>query len=200
MTHGVGVVASVAAIPLLAITAAMHGDTLRIIGGMAFGVTALLMFATSTVYHAARQPAAKTRLRMLDHSAIYLLIAGTYTPFTIGVMRGSMGWTLFGVVWALAAVGILAKLTGRLRIPMLSTVLYVAMGWIGIVAIRQLSDSLTPVQLAWLLAGGAVYTCGVPFYVWKRRPYAHAVWHLFVLAGVACHFIAVLSVMSLRSA
>jgi hemolysin III len=195
VTHGVGAVASLAAIPLLVVTAALHGDAFRIVGGVAFGVTALMMFLTSTLYHAVQGPRAKTVLRTLDHSAIYLLIAGTYTPFTIGVMRGSMGWTLFGVVWALAVVGIAAKISGRLRIPMLSTALYVAIGWIGILGIKQLSASLTPEQLAWLLAGGALYTCGVPFYVWKRRPYAHAVWHLFVLAGVGCHFVAVLSLM-----
>jgi len=200
VTHGIGAVASVVAIPLLVVTAALHGDAARLVGGVAFGVTALLMFSTSTLYHAARRPRAKTVLRTLDHSAIYLLIAGTYTPFTIGVMRGSVGWTLFGVVWTLAVVGILAKLTGRLRIPMLSVALYVALGWIGMFGIRQLSAGLTAAQLDWLVAGGIVYTLGVPFYVWKRRPYAHAIWHLFVLAGVGCHFMAVLGVMSVRYA
>ena len=168
------------------------------VGGIAFGITALLMFGTSTLYHAARDSQVKALLRTLDHSAIYLLIAGTYTPFTIGVMRGSVGWALFGTVWALAAVGVLAKISGRLRIPMLSAALYVAIGWIGLIGIKQLSASLTTVQLAWLIAGGVIYTCGVPFYVWKRRPYAHAVWHLFVLAGVGCHFVAVLGVMAVR--
>ena len=200
VSHGVGVVASLAAIPSLAVAAALHGDAFRIVGCVAFGVTALLMFATSTLYHAVQRPRAKMILRTLDHSAIYLLIAGTYTPFTIGVMRGSMGWTLFGIVWTLAVVGIVAKVSGRLRIPMLSTGLYVAIGWIGIFGIKQLSVSLTTAQLSWLLAGGALYTCGVPFYAWKRRPYAHAVWHLFVLAGVGCHFVAVLSLMSARYA
>lgn len=198
VTHGIGVVASCAAIPLLVVTAALHGDAYRLIAGIAFGVTALLMFGTSTLYHAVQRPRAKAILRTLDHSAIYLLIAGTYTPFTIGVMRGSVGWTLFGVVWTLAVAGIAAKVSGRLRIPMLSTALYVAIGWIGVLGIKQLSASLTAVQLTWMLAGGALYTCGVPFYAWKRRPYAHAVWHLFVLAGVGCHFAAVLSLMSAR--
>jgi len=200
VTHGFGAIASLAAIPLLVVTAALHGDALRLVGGIAFGVTALLMFGTSTLYHAARGPRVKAALRTLDHSAIYLLIAGTYTPFTIGVMRGSVGWTLFGTVWTLAVVGILAKVTGRLRIPMLSAALYVAIGWIGMFGIRQLSAGLTPAELAWLVAGGVIYTCGVPFYVWKRRPYAHAVWHVFVLAGVGCHFMAVLGVMSVRYA
>ncbi len=200
LTHGVGVVACLAALPLLIVTAALHGDALRLVGGVAFGITALLMFGTSTLYHSARSPRAKAVLRTLDHCAIYLLIAGTYTPFTIGVMRGSVGWTLFGIVWTLAIVGVVAKLSGRLRVPGLSAALYVAIGWIGMFGIRELSAGLTPLQLAWLVAGGIIYTCGVPFYVWKRRPYAHAVWHVFVLAGVGCHFVAVLGVMSLRGA
>lgn len=200
VTHGIGAVASLAAIPLLVVTAALHGDALRLVGGIAFGVTALLTFGTSTLYHAARGPRTKTVLRTLDHSAIYLLIAGTYTPFTIGVMRGSVGWTLFGTVWTLAVVGILAQVTGRLRIPLLSAALYVAIGWIGMLGIKQLSAGLTSAQLAWLVAGGIIYTLGVPFYVWKRRRYAHAIWHLFVLAGVGCHFMAVLGVMSVRYA
>jgi hemolysin III len=200
VTHAIGVVACLAALPLLIVTAALHGDARRLVGGVAFGATALLMFATSTLYHSARAPRAKALLRTLDHSAIYLLIAGTYTPFTIGVMRGSVGWTLFATVWTLALVGIGAKLSGRLRIPGLSAALYVAIGWIGMFGIRELSAGLTPLELGWLVAGGLVYTCGVPFYVWKRRPYAHAVWHLFVLAGVGCHFVAVLGVMSLRYA
>jgi hemolysin III len=195
VTHGIGAVASLAAMPLLIVTAALHGDALRLVGGAAFGVTALLMFGTSTLYHAARGSRAKAVLRTLDHSAIYLLIAGTYTPFAIGVMRGSVGWTLFGIVWTLAVAGILAQVSGRLRIPMLSAALYVAIGWIGMFGIRELAASLTQAQLAWLVAGGVIYTCGVPFYVWKRRRYAHAVWHLFVLAGVGCHFMAVLGVM-----
>jgi hemolysin III len=200
VSHGVGIAASLAAIPWLIVTAALHGDAWRIVGGVAFGVAALLMFGTSTMYHATRTPRAKAMLRTLDHAAIFLLIAGTYTPFTIGVMRGSWGWALFGIVWTLAVFGIIAKTTGGLRVPMLSTVLYVAMGWIGIVGIKQLSASLTPQQLSWLLAGGVFYTCGVPFYIWKGRRYMHAVWHLFVLAGVACHFVAVLGVMTARYA
>ena len=200
VTHGAGVLASLAAIPLLIVTASLHGDALRIVGGVVFGVAALLMFGTSTLYHAVQEPRLKSMLRTLDHAAIYLLIAGTYTPFTIGVVRGSVGWSLFGIVWTLAVVGIVAKISGRLRIPMLSTGLYVVIGWIGIFGIKQLSVSLTPAQLGWLLAGGALYTCGVPFYAWKRRSYAHAVWHVFVLAGVGCHFVAVLRVMNARYA
>ena len=195
-THALGVVASFAGIAWIAMSAALHGSPWRMAGGIAFGITALLLFGTSTFYHAARAPRAKQVLQKLDHSAIYLLIAGTYTMFTIGVMRGSFAWTLFGIIWLLAAAGIAAEFLGRVRRPVRSALLYLAMGWLGIVATKQLIASLTSWQLAWLLAGGIAYSCGVPFYVWKNRPYTHAVWHLFVLAGVACHFVAVLSVVS----
>jgi hemolysin III len=188
-------VASLVAIAWLVITASLYGDGWRMAGGAAFGVTALLLFGASTLYHAARRPRVKELFRKFDHSAIYLLIAGTYTAFTVGVMRGYWGWTLFAVVWVLAAFGIAAEVGGRVRHPMLSSALYVAMGWLGIVAIRALAATLTPLQLKWLLAGGILYTIGVPFYIWKSRPYTHAIWHLFVLAGVSCHFVAVLSVM-----
>jgi hemolysin III len=199
-THAFGVVGSLAGIAWIAMSAALHGDPWRMAGGIAFGITALLLFGTSTFYHAARAPRVKQVLQKLDHSAIYLLIAGTYTTFTIGVMRGSFAWTLFGIIWLLAVAGIAAEFLGRVRRPVRSALLYLAMGWLGIVATKQLIATLTSWQLAWLLAGGVAYSCGVPFYVWKSRPYTHTVWHLFVLAGVACHFVAVLSVVSASSA
>ena len=195
-THAVGVVGSLVGIAWVAMSAILHADAWRMVGGIAFGLTTLLLFGASTLYHAARAPRVKAALQKLDHCAIYLLIAGTYTMFTIGVMSGSFAWTLFGIVWVLAAVGIAAEFLGRVRRPVRSALLYLAMGWIGIVATRQLVASLTSWQLGWLLAGGIAYSCGVPFYVWKSRPYTHAVWHLFVLAGVACHFVAVLSVVN----
>jgi hemolysin III len=133
----------------------------------------------------------------LDHSAIYLLIAGTYTPFTLGVLHGAWGWTLFGVTWGLAVLGILAKTTDfGFRFHKTSVLLYLVMGWIVIVAIRPLIESLTRFQLSWLVAGGVAYTLGVPFYLWKGRRYTHAIWHAFVLMGVACHFVVVFSVMA----
>ena len=195
-THAFGVVASLAGIAWIAMSAALRGDPWRMAGGIAFGITALLLFGTSTFYHAARAPRAKQVLQKLDHSAIYLLIAGTYTTFTIGVMRGSLAWALFGIIWVLAVAGIAAEFLGRVRRPVRSALLYLAMGWLGVVAIKQLIATLTSWELGWLLAGGIAYSCGVPFYVWKSRPYTHTVWHLFVLAGVACHFVAVLSVVS----
>lgn len=196
LTHGVGIVASLVAIPILAFAAATGGDAWRLTSGVIFGVSALLLFSTSVIYHAVRAPRAKARLRLLDHSAIYLLIAGSYTPFTLGVMRGAWGWTLFGIVWGLAAVGILAKTALGVRFHLASTLLYLGMGWVGVVAARPLMQSLNGYELAWLLAGGLAYTAGVPFYLWKSRRYTHTAWHVFVLAGVACHFVAVLSVMS----
>ena len=200
LTHGVGILASLAAIPLLAVTAAVAGDAWRLTSGVIFGASALLLFTTSVLYHAVQAPRAKARLRLLDHSAIYLLIAGSYTPFTLGVMRGTWGWTLFGIVWGLAAVGILAKTTLGVRFHLASTLMYLAMGWIGVVAARPLMHALTSHEIAWIVAGGLAYTAGVPFYLWKSRRYTHAAWHVFVLAGVACHFVAVLSVMSPGSA
>lgn len=196
LTAASGVAALLLGIPWLVVRAAYSTGSWRVIGVLAFGCGGLLMFATSTLYHAARRPAAKAVLRRLDHSAIYLLIAGTYTPYTLGVVRGSLGWFLFGIVWALAIVGVIVKLTGAmLRIPWASTLIYVFIGWIGLVACRQLWDNLTAMQFGWLIAGGLCYTGGVPFYLWKSRPYAHVIWHLFVLGGVACHFVAILKLV-----
>jgi len=163
---------------------------------MVFGVTAFSMFATSVIYHWERSPERKQRLRKLDHSAIYLLIAGTYTPFTLVAMQGAWGWSLFGVVWTLAVLGIVAKTTVGFRYPRLSTILYLGMGWLIVIAIKPLSDFLSASEIAWIGAGGLLYTGGVPFYIWKSKRYTHAVWHLFVLGGVACHFAAVLSLVS----
>jgi hemolysin III len=196
LTALVGVAAMSAGTPWLLVRAAQTSGAWRVVGALAFGCGALLMFTTSALYHAVRRPAAKIALRRLDHSAIYLLIAGTYTPFTIGVIRGSLGWSLCAIVWALAIVGVIVKLTGALlRIRWASTLIYVVMGWIGVVAARQLWNNLTPMQFGWMVAGGICYTAGVPFYSWKSRPYAHVVWHFFVLGGVACHFVAILSLI-----
>jgi len=197
LTAGLGLVACVAAIPWLAWVS--FDDPLRLATALVFGVSALAMFVTSVIYHWASDPELKLRLRRLDHSAIYLLIAGTYTPFTLVAMERAWGWSLFGVAWVLAAFGIIAKNTVGFRFPKLSLALYLGMGWIAILAIKPLIASLSAWELGWMLAGGVFYTAGVPFYVWKTRRYTHAVWHLFVLACVAAHFIAVLSVVSPRA-
>lgn len=193
--HGAGFLAGLVAMPWLLQLALSGADRWRVLGAVVFSVSAMLVFATSTLYHRATDPAARQRWRTLDHAAIYLLIAGTYTPFTIGVLRSAWGWSLFAVVWGIAALGILAKTTVGFRYPRLSTALYLAMGWAGIVAIKPMRESLSDVTLEWLLAGGLLYTLGVPFYVWKSRHYTHAVWHLMVLGGVCCHFMAVRSVL-----
>jgi hemolysin III len=194
LTAALGIVACAVAIPWLAWAAA--GDAVRLAGAMVFGTTALAMFTTSVIYHWEREPSRKQRLRKLDHSAIYLLIAGTYTPFTLVAMQGAWGWSLFGVVWTLAVLGIVAKTTVGFRYPRLSTLLYLGMGWLIVIAANPLRENLSATEIGWIAAGGLLYTGGVPFYVWKTKRYTHAIWHLFVLGGVACHFIAVLSVVS----
>ncbi len=193
LTHGLGVIACAALIPVLVVLAVP--DPWRIVTGVVFGVSALAMFVTSVVYHAVSNPRLKLRLRKLDHSAIYLLIAGTYTPLALVGMEGAWGWTLFGVIWGLAVVGIAAKLWLGFRYPKLSVAMYLAMGWLAIIATKPMIDALSLAQLMWILAGGLCYTIGVPFYVWKTKRFTHAVWHMFVLAGVACHSVAVLSVV-----
>ena len=196
LTAALGVAAMSLGLPWLMVRAAENADAWRVIGALAFGCGGIVMFATSTLYHAVRRPSTKAVLRRLDHSAIYLLIAGTYTPLTIGVIRGSLGWSLFGIVWGLAIVGVIVKLTGAmLRVPWTSTLIYVLIGWIGVVACRELWVKLTAMEFGWLVAGGLCYTGGVPFYLWKSRPYAHVIWHLFVLGGVVCHFVAIFSVI-----
>jgi len=196
VTHAIGIAASLVGIPWLVVVAGDGGDPWRLVSGVIFGVSALLLLSTSVLYHAVRAPRYKARLRLLDHSAIYLLIAGTYTPFALGVLRGPWGWTLFGVVWGMAITGILAKTVLGFRFHLASTFLYLGMGWVGVVVARPLMAALTGHEIAWLVAGGLAYTAGVPFYLWKSQRYSHAIWHLFVLAGVACHFVAVLSVMT----
>ena len=193
LTAGLGIVACVVAIPVLVWVS--MADPWRLGTALVFGLTALAMFVTSVAYHAASRPELKVVLRKLDHSAIYLLIAGTYTPFALVAIHGAWGWTLFGIAWFLAVFGIVAKFTIGFRFPKLSLALYLGMGWMSVVAIKPMLDSLTTAQLLWILAGGLLYTAGTPFYAWKSRRYTHAVWHLFVLGGVACHFAAVLSVV-----
>jgi hemolysin III len=195
--HVVGIVASLVALPVLVTTARRTGDPWLLAGGLAFGLSALLMFSTSSLYHATTNPQARLRLRRVDHAAIYLLIAGTYTPFTLGVLRGGWGWSLAVIIWTLAVLGIVFKTTSLgFRFHRTSVALYVAMGWLAVVAVKPLMQRLSTVELGWLVAGGLCYTFGVAFYVWKSRPYTHAIWHVFVLAGVACHFVTVLSITS----
>ena len=192
-THGAGLVASIAAIPLLVVAAVGRNDPWQIVGGAIFGATLVMLYLSSTIYHALPESRAKRALRVVDHSAIYLLIAGTYTPFTLGVLRGPWGWSLLGTIWGLAILGITAKCTVGFRFPRLSTVFYVAMGWLVVVAIQPLVTHLSAAGLGWIVAGGVCYTAGVPFYATDSRlRFGHAYWHLFVVAGSVCHFFAVL--------
>ena len=190
LTHGAGAVASAVGAVVLVVLASLNGDVWQIVGSAVFGATLVLLYTASTVYHAVRTPHVKARLKVLDHCAIYLLIAGTYTPFTLVGLRGGWGWSLFGAVWALAVAGVVFKLFFIERFHLLSTALYVAMGWMVVVAAVPMVQRLSPATLAWMVAGGLAYTSGTLFYH-SRRPYAHAVWHLFVIAGSVCHFAAV---------
>ena len=193
LTHGLGAVASVAGGAVLVTLAAVFGDAWQVVGASVFCASLVLLYTASTLYHAVWHRAARPRLQVFDHCAIYVLIAGTYTPFTLVGLRGGWGWTLFGVVWGLAAAGVVFKLfcTGKFR--RLSTFIYLGMGWMAVVATGPLVSALPVSALLWLVAGGLSYTAGTYFYLNRRIPYAHAIWHLFVLGGSACHFVAVLS-------
>jgi len=193
ISHGLGFVAALVAFPVLVIGALQHGAG-AVVGASVFGATMSLLYLTSTIYHALPENRAKRLFQILDHGAIYLLIAGTYTPFTLGALRGSMGWTLFGMIWALAIFGVVLKSMGGIRFHRLSTALYLAMGWLVVIAAKPLWLHVPGWGLFWLGAGGVAYTAGVGFYVSSHRTrYAHFIWHLFVLAGTTCHFVAVLN-------
>ena len=192
VSHGVGVVAALAATPFLVLSAARRGDAFAIVGACIFAGSLMVLYLASTLYHALPRNRAKRVFRIIDHSAIFLLIAGTYTPFTLGVLRGGWGWTLFGVVWGLAALGVTLKSVRGIAYPRLSTALYVGMGWLALIAIRPLWLHLPSAGWLWLIAGGLAYTGGIAFYAAERMRYAHFVWHVFVLVGTVCHFFAVL--------
>jgi hemolysin III len=191
LTHGMGAVLSALGGAALIVLAVLHGDVWLIVSCAIFVAALLLLYTASTLYHAARSAVRRARFKVLDHCAIYLLIAGTYTPFMLGSVRGGWGWSLFGVIWGLAAAGVVFKLffTGRFRI--LSTIIYIAMGWLVLIAAGPLVRHLDTTTLFWLVAGGITYTAGTLFYHRPRMPFAHAVWHVFVLGGSLCHGIAV---------
>ena len=193
LTHGIAAAVSLGAGAVLITLAALWGDGWQLGGAITYVASLFLMYLASTLYHAIPYPRAKARLKVLDHCAIYLLIAGTYTPFTLVGLRGPWGWSLFWTIWGLAIAGIVFKLfyTGRFKI--VSTLIYLAMGWLVLIAIKPMMQSLDSFTLKWLLAGGLFYTVGTLFYVRKSMPYSHSIWHLFVIAGSACHFVAVMS-------
>jgi len=191
LTHGLGTALAIAALVLMVVFAALNGTARHVVGASLFGTCLVVLYAMSTLYHAFRGPRVKRVFHILDHAAIFLLIAGTYTPFCL-VMGGGWGWSLFGTVWGLAALGITFKAVFGPRLKWLSTAIYVAMGWLIVLALGPLVRSLPMGGVVSLFAGGVFYTVGVAFYVWKKLAYHHAIWHLFVLLGSACHVVSVL--------
>lgn len=187
VTHGIGAVAAVAGTAVLVVLASLRGDAWEVVGVSVFGASATLLYLASTIYHAEREPGRKARLRLLDLAGIYLLIAGTYTPFMIDELRGGWGWSLFGVIWGLAVLGGLLQVGALARFRTLSTGIYLAMGWLIVIAAVPLVRELPSQALIWLVLGGVAYTAGTPFFLSQRMRYGHPIWHLFVLAGTACH-------------
>jgi len=198
LTHGVGAVLAVVGLAVLALSASRHGTTRAVVGCVVFGAALVVLYSSSTLYHSVGpgHARAKAVLRVIDHSAIFLLIAGTYTPFTLVSLWGPWGWALFGVVWGLALAGITLRLALQRRPTALFLALYLAMGWCIVLAAKPLLAAVAPGGIALLVAGGLAYSAGVVFYVW-RRPYHHAIWHAFVLAGSAFHYAAVLRYVAL---
>ena len=193
ISHGAGLAAALTGAPLLIATAIRQQNTAMIVGVSVFSGAMVLMYLCSTLYHVLPHGPGKHVFRVLDHAAIFLLIAGTYTPFTLGVLKGAWGWSIFGAVWLLAVVGIVLKLTGGIKHPRLSTGLYLLMGWLVLLVIRPLWLQLSLTGLLWLAAGGLAYTLGTAFFATDDRvKYGHFVWHLFVLTGTACHFVAIM--------
>ena len=191
VTHWAGTLLSVVGLTLLIVFANLYGTGLHVFSCSVFGVTLVLLYASSSLYHSVWNPHLKHVLKIVDHACIYLLIAGTYTPLTLITLRGNWGWTIFCVVWALAAAGIVFQVFFVYRFKILATLAYILMGWIAIIAIKPLIAQFPLGGLIWLISGGLAYTVGTIFYLWKRLPYSHAIWHLFVLGGSICHFFAV---------
>jgi len=192
VSHGIGLLAAAIAFPILVTAAFNRGDLAGIVGSSVFATTMVLLYLASTLFHALPPNRAKRIFQILDHSAIYLLIAGTYTPFTLGVLRGAWGWTLFGIVWALAVIGTVFKTFGGVRYTTFSTWVYLAMGWVVLIAIEPVWTLVPKWGLFWLVAGGIAYTAGTVFFMAERIRYFHFVWHLFVVLGTTCHVFAVL--------
>jgi len=193
VSHGIGLIAALVATPFLIMHAVERGDMGFIVGVSIFAATMVLLYLVSTLYHALPRGKAKSAFRVIEHSAIFLLIAGTYTPFTLGVLRGAWGWTLLGVVWGLAVTGVALKAFDRMSHPIVSTGLYLLMGWLILIAVNPLSARVPASGILWLVAGGVAYTAGVAFFAADSRlRYGHFIWHLFVMAGTACHYFAVL--------
>ena len=197
LTHGLGAAAAFAGGAVLVTLAALHGNGWQLGAAIVFGVSLLLLYLASTLYHSFQHPVLKGRLKVFDHCAIYLLIAGTYTPFTLIGLRGPWGWSLFAAIWTLALAGVVFKLFYTGRFKRLSTLVYVAMGWLVLVAIKPVLAALDAWTFGWLVAGGVFYTLGTVFYHRESIPYSHAIWHLFCIAGSICHYVAVMAQVTL---
>ncbi len=192
LTHGLGTALAIAALVLMVVLAALRGTARHVVGASIFGACLIVLYTMSTLYHAFRGPRVKQVFHVMDHAAIFLLIAGTYTPYCLSTLRGAWGWSIFGVIWGLAALGITFKAVFGPHMRWLSTTVYIAMGWLVVIAIGPLMRSLPPGGLLTLFGGGFFYTAGVVFYVWKKLPYHHAAWHIFVMLGSACHVVSVM--------
>ena len=192
ITHSVGIGLSIAALVILVILASRRGDAWKIASFSIYGTTLFLLYLSSTLYHSFVNPKIKNIFRILDHSAIYLLIAGTYTPLTLTLMRGTWGWTLFGLAWAMAIGGIIVTIFLLDKLKALLVLSYVVMGLLAIIAIKPMIQMVPRGMIAWLFIGGACYILGIIFYLWKKLPYHHTIWHLFVLAGSISHFLGIL--------
>ena len=192
ISHGLGLVLALVAVPVLVLSAMRAGDVRFLIGVSVFGATMVLLYLASTLYHSVTHEAAKRVFRLFDHTAIFLLIAGSYTPFALGVLRGPWGWSMLAAVWTLAIVGITLKIIARTRHSRISIVLYVLMGWLAVVATKPILELIPLPGILLILAGGIAYTGGLAFFAAHRIRYNHFIWHLFVIAGTTCHFFAVL--------
>jgi len=191
ISHGSGVVFAITALVLITVFASKTGDAWKIVSGIIYGVSLVSLFLASTLYHGFREGKTKDVFEIMDHSAIFILIAGTYTPFTLVNLRGPVGWTIFGIVWGLTLIGIVYKIFFVNKFVVFSTLIYIFMGWLIVFAIGPLSETLSSGGLFWLVMGGVLYTAGTPFYIINKIPFNHGIWHLFVLAGSLCHFITV---------
>ena len=191
ISHAIGFILSIVALVLLVTHATQHGDVWHIVSFSIFGASLIILYAASTFYHSAKKSELRNRLNIIDHASIYVLIAGTYTPFTLVTLKGTLGWVIFGISWGLALTGIILKLFFTGKYNLMSTIMYVLMGWVIVFAIKPLSNNLPLAGLLWLVAGGISYTIGAILYGIKKIKFNHAIFHLFVLMGSFCHFISV---------
>ncbi len=192
ISHGIGFILSIIALVFLLTHAKRHGDILHVVSFGILGISLIILYAASTLYHSTKEPELRKKLRIFDHASIYVLIAGTYTPFTLVTLNGPMGWTIFGISWGFALIGIILKLFFTGKYKLISTLMYVFMGWIIVFAIKPLINNLSSNGLLWLVAGGMAYTVGAILYSIKKIKFNHAIFHILVLTGSGCHFLSVL--------